>query len=306
MPNLLVVDDEPENLEVLRATLSDPSYRLFEAQDGEQAWAILNESGTRFDCMVLDRMMPRLDGMGLARRIKQAPQFINLPIVMQTAAAEPEQVAEGLALGMFCYLTKPCDPATLRAAIRAALTQNANWQALSDELAQQRQFSKLLKSAQFELKWHHQARSLAAGVGAMAANSGGVSLGLNELLNNAIEHGNLELTYKDKSRLLVMDGWHAEVDKRQQSAEYSARSVRVDLKCQGRQVICLIQDEGKGFNWRSYMNVDPNRAYDLHGRGIALSRQLAFVNMEYLGNGNQVRVEFELAAMEFDLLELAA
>lgn len=295
MPNLLIVDDEPDNLAVLRATLSDPSYRLFEALDGEQAWGILTESGTHFNCMVLDRMMPRLDGMGLARRMKQSEQFANLPIVMQTAAAEPEQVAEGLALGVFCYLTKPCDPTILRAALRAALAQSDNWRALGDELTQQKSFSSMLTRADFELRNFEQVRSLSAGIGAMAASPDAVSLGLHELLNNAIEHGNLELTYQDKSYFLVTDGWHAEVQRRLRLPEYSGRRVRVQIEREGRVASLTIEDDGKGFDWHRYIEIDPDRAYDLHGRGIALARQVAFRTIEYLGCGNRVRVEFDTA-----------
>lgn len=298
MHHLLLVDDEPDNLEVLRATLTEPAYRLFEALDGEHAWEILNSTDTPFDCMVLDRMMPRLDGLSLARRMKGSARFAQLPIVMQTAAAEPEQVAEGLSLGVFCYLTKPCDPTILRAAIRAALAQSENWQALSVELSQQKTFTRMLTHADFEFKRHYQARSLAAGIGAMARDSDAVSLGMNELLSNAIEHGNLELTYQDKSTLLVTDGWQEEVQRRQEHDDYADRRVRVELRRHAQRATVRIQDEGAGFDWQSYIEVDPDRAYDLHGRGIALARQIAFQQMEYKGCGNVVQVEFEVGSAD--------
>jgi len=58
----------------------------------------------------------------------------------------------------------------------------------------------------------------------------------------------------------------------------------------------LITDQGDGFDWQPYLDIDPARAFASHGRGIALSRKLSFTSLEYLGSGNQVRGRFGVLA----------
>lgn len=94
---LLVVDDEPFNLEIIAEHLDGDHYEIVTAADGEEAWGILREAeGDDFDALILDRMMPRLDGLELLKRVKQEARFRHLPVIMQTAAAAKEQVLEGM------------------------------------------------------------------------------------------------------------------------------------------------------------------------------------------------------------------
>ena len=97
--HILVVDDEPFNREIILEILDDPGYRLSVAEDGDEAWTRLSQAGETFDLVLLDRMMPGIDGLEILRRMKAAPALRDLPVIMQTAAASPEQVREGIAAG---------------------------------------------------------------------------------------------------------------------------------------------------------------------------------------------------------------
>ena len=111
-----------------------------------------------------------------------------------------------------------------------------------------------------------------------------------EILVNAVEHGNLGLTYADKSALLKSDGWHAEVARRLTLPEYRGKLVRADLRLMTDGIVLTIADEGAGFDWTSFLEIQPERAFDLHGRGIAMSRLMSFDRVDYRGCGNEVEL----------------
>ena len=109
--SILIADDEPHVVELVRATLEDDRISVREAFDGEGALAIAQS--LRPDVILLDVHMPRLDGLEVCRRLRQDPAFAGTTIVMLTAAAQREDIARGLAAGANQYLTKPFSPVAL-------------------------------------------------------------------------------------------------------------------------------------------------------------------------------------------------
>lgn len=119
-PNrILVVDDHPDNVELLRARLSAQGYEVQAANDGEQALAAVAADPP--DLILLDVMMPRMDGMEVARRIKSNSELPFIPIIMQTALDSTERRVEGLDAGADDYITKPINFAELEARVRSML-----------------------------------------------------------------------------------------------------------------------------------------------------------------------------------------
>jgi len=116
------------------------------------------------------------------------------------------------------------------------------------------------------------------------------AMGLSELLVNAIEHGNLGISFEEKTRLKEQDRWHEEVERRLELPQYRERCVTVALERRADEWEFVIEDEGAGFEWQKYLELAPERAFAPNGRGIALARQLAFSRMDYESNGSRVRV----------------
>jgi anti-sigma regulatory factor (Ser/Thr protein kinase) len=114
--------------------------------------------------------------------------------------------------------------------------------------------------------------------------------GLSELLINAVEHGNLKIRYEDKSRLVATDTWKEEVSKRLLAPEYKNKKVLVNFKREDNINRILIEDEGDGFEWDNYLKLDPQRAFDSHGRGIAMAKMMSVDEINYLGCGNKVEL----------------
>lgn len=119
MPTILVVEDEPEIAALLRSYLERDGHRVVAAADGEAA---LREVETATpDLVVLDLMLPRLDGWEVSRRIRS---LMPVPIIMLTARDREEDKIRGLELGADDYVTKPFSPREVLARVRAVLRRN--------------------------------------------------------------------------------------------------------------------------------------------------------------------------------------
>jgi anti-sigma regulatory factor (Ser/Thr protein kinase) len=149
----------------------------------------------------------------------------------------------------------------------------------------------------FELRTLDEARHLAASLAPQFPDPVTAALGLAELMVNAVEHGNLRISTSEKSDLLRQGVWEEEVQRRLLLPENAAKRVRVELRREGSELVLLIRDDGPGFDWEQYCNLDPVRADEPNGRGIALVRQLAFPNLEYLSAGNIARVVVPMKPM---------
>lgn len=291
---VLVVDDEEFNLEIIGEYLEDFSYRLVTAGDGAEAWALLEAEPERFDAILLDRMMPNMDGMEVLTRIKAHPLLQSVPVIMQTAAAAKQDVVEGLQAGAYYYLTKPFDEQVLQSIVKTALDDHRRYRSLREQIRSGSQVLGLMGTAHFRLQTINEARNLAGFLANACPSPEKVVTGLSELLLNAVEHGNLGITYEQKSALNREGRWLEEIEHRLSLPENRQKYVEVNFNNDGRLVRIHIADQGEGFDWDNYMEIDPQRAYDSHGRGIAMARMLSFDNMEYLGSGNQVEVSIAI------------
>jgi two-component system cell cycle response regulator len=116
---ILVVDDHEDNIEVLRVRLESWGYGTDAAFNGADALAYVEQNPP--DLILLDVMMPEIDGMEVARRIKANKSLPFIPIIMQTALDSTENKVEGLEAGADDYITKPIDFAELKARLRSML-----------------------------------------------------------------------------------------------------------------------------------------------------------------------------------------
>ena len=121
MPNerILVVDDEEDILELVRYNLVKEGYQVSGTLTGEDA--LQKARSKAFDLIVLDLMLPGIDGLEVTKKLKGNQKTANTPIVMLTAKGEEADIVTGLELGADDYITKPFSPRVLVARVRAAL-----------------------------------------------------------------------------------------------------------------------------------------------------------------------------------------
>lgn len=287
---ILIVDDEPFNLEIIGEYFEGSGYDLSFFAAGEAAWEALEAQEEGFDLAILDRMMPGLDGISLLKKIKADSRFASLPVIMQTAASSPEQLREGLQAGAYYYLTKPYERDSLLSIVRASLEDAATKADLRQRLQDHEDALQLLCEGRFELRTVEEASQLASFLARATPRPDRAVLGLSELLVNSVEHGNLGITYAEKRELKRLDQWQEEVERRSGLTEHADKRVYVELSRQNKRLMIRISDQGLGFDWQKYLEFDPDRAFDPNGRGIAMARLSSFDTLDYHGNGNTVVV----------------
>jgi adenylate cyclase len=118
-PRILVVDDTPANVDILQARLRAHGYDIVTATDGEEAIAAVR--ATAPDLVLLDVMMPKMDGFEVCRRLRADPSLPFVPIILVTAKSDPKDIVAGLEAGGDEYLTKPVDQPALVARVKSML-----------------------------------------------------------------------------------------------------------------------------------------------------------------------------------------
>ena len=115
---ILVVDDESRMRKLLKDFLSAKGYKILEAEDGEKAIEVFEENRNKIKLILLDVMMPKLDGWSVLRKIRQES---NLPVIMLTARGEEQDELFGFELGVDEYISKPFSPKILVARVEAII-----------------------------------------------------------------------------------------------------------------------------------------------------------------------------------------
>jgi len=139
-PKILVVDDVPENVRLLEAVLVPRGYEVVTAHDGDAALDLVEAEEP--DLILLDVMMPGLDGWRVAEMLLEDPDTRDIPIVFLTARADLRDRARGIDLGGLDYITKPFNPVELAALVRGvlgAVERGERERLRSDKVAQLRE-----------------------------------------------------------------------------------------------------------------------------------------------------------------------
>ncbi len=285
---ILAVDDKQTNLLMLETMLQAEEYQVVTANDGVEAWERLQQEGARFQAVLLDRIMPNMDGLQVLEKMKGDPNLKNIPVIMQTSADATHEVLEGIQAGAYYYLTKPYQRKVLLGIVSAALKDYRSHQSLQAEVRNNARTWNFLESGIFRFRTLAEAKELAPLLANGCPEPERVVFGLGELLVNAVEHGNLQISYEEKSRLDDEGQLDEEIERRLVMPEYASKFVEVTFVRREGSIEITVTDHGEGFDWQSYLSLDENRAFDSHGRGIAMAKILSFDALQYRGNGNQV------------------
>jgi two-component system phosphate regulon response regulator PhoB len=116
---ILIIEDDPDIQELLSFAMSGEGWKLLQAKTGEEGLAFLKKGPV--NCVLLDIMLPGMDGLKVLKKIKEIEQCRNVPVIMTTAKGEDADIITGLELGADDYVVKPYSPRVLIARIRAGL-----------------------------------------------------------------------------------------------------------------------------------------------------------------------------------------
>ena len=284
---ILAVDDEELNLELIEQFLKEEGYETIPASNGLEGLRRLQENKDVVS-ILLDRTMPQMNGMEFIKKIKECNEFENIPIIMQTAVADNNSVVEGINAGVYYYLTKPYRKNVLISIVNAAINDFRYKRDIVEEMNKSKKVLGLLHNTCFELHTMDEAQNLAFFLSGSFPDPDRVVFGLSEIMLNAVEHGNLGISYNEKKELLRNGNFLEEIARREAMPENKMKKVRVFFEKNENEITVTVKDEGKGFDWTEFIEMNPARATDPNGRGIVKARIFSFDNMEYKGNGNEV------------------
>ena len=142
-PRVLVVDDNPANLEILETRLARQGYEVITARDGEEA--LIAAGAQTPDLILLDVMMPGKDGIQVCRELKADPSLPFMPVILVTAKADPDDIVAGLDAGGDEYITKPVDHAALVARVRSILRIKALHDTVQEQAGQLEDWTRTLE-----------------------------------------------------------------------------------------------------------------------------------------------------------------
>jgi CheY-like chemotaxis protein len=291
---VLIVDDEQALRSVLGKMLINEGCRVLTAADGTEAQALLQAHPEPISVVILDWIMPQMTGIELLRWMKLQPRIEHIPVIMLTALDDPERIKEGIDAGAFYYLIKPFQRPLLQSILRAAVSDYHSTRQLLERLRQCARPLAFMEEGTFRFRTLAEADQLAVMI-ASATPEPEHAMVIAELLLNAVEHGNLGITYEDKGRLVADNTWNEEIDRRLALPENEKKYATVRMKKEGANLRVEIEDEGPGFDFQSFMQIDEARLFDNHGRGIAIARSALDVEFVQPGNKVIVTIPMEMA-----------
>ncbi len=287
MHTVVIVDSEPSEISLLTRILDDEAYRFESATTGVGAKQLLHTLGTETTAIIVDWALPDLDGMELLGWVQCQPFATDLEVIVHSEAFEPEHVKQAIDAGAYYFLTKPFEEPQLEAIVRAAVESIERKRELERLARETRDAVRLLDVGVFRIRTMDEAELLAIHL-ASACGHADLSLAMRELLVNAVEHGNLAITYDEKGHLLQDGSLEEEYRRRLSLPEYRDRRVEVRLKREARAISISIHDEGNGFDFEKYQTIDKRRLFDLHGRGVLVAS--ATLDLEFVPPGNLVKI----------------
>jgi hypothetical protein len=215
----------------------------------------------------------------------------GLPVVVRVDAGHVELTEQLLAAGAVHVLDARSPDDVLWAALACAARMSDRWSSRGAS----RRARVFVREAALECRTPDEAYDMASVLSGLFSLSAQAMSGLVELLMNAIEHGNLEISHDEKTELMRTGALYDEIARRLAAPCYRDRKVTVTvIRSRDGSGVIEIADDGSGFDWRGHLAALA-RDYTGRGRGIALARDLGFPDLEFRDPGNRVLVKIPAA-----------
>ncbi|MBB6480026.1 response regulator [Spirochaeta isovalerica] len=294
---ILIIDDDPTLITILSDFLEMEGYQPIPANEGETGLKLLEENQD-VSAIILDWVLPSITGIQLLKKIKQKEAYLDIPVIMQTGKKDKESVIEGIEAGAFYYMTKPYSLKVLITILKKAIFDYENLRLVKESLQVNKcSITDFLKKGEIELKAPGEALRVASFF-TQYTDYDKASIGLSELLLNAIEHGNLGIGYDMKEELIMDDRFDEEIRNRLNAPENIDKTVKVIFEKTSDSIKISISDRGSGFDYNNFLRLDPDTIFNVHGRGVAMAKLIFENRLEFSGNGNTVEIILPLREQE--------
>jgi CheY-like chemotaxis protein len=282
--SVIVVDDQEPVRRMVARLLEGEGFRALEARDGREAVALFRAESPL--AVVSDVMMPGMDGLAMLKEIKRIDR--GAAVILMTGLGTAEVLLEALRGGATNFFKKPFDVQDLVQEIRsvAEFRREAARSALFSPFLEEetKRFRIPSGSPRYLSVINQIAMQLPALLPAEEALN--IKVGIEEMIQNGIEHGNLGITFAEKAAALK-DGTFAQLVAQRLREGGAARVVTVESRLARERFEVGIGDEGNGFDWRGLPAVDAENLLSFSGRGIFLTK-IYFDEVRYNERGNHV------------------
>ncbi len=291
---LLVIDNNHEAVNFLREMLDNTPYNIVSTNDGEEGFNILLQDPERFAAIILGQNIQGINGVRLVHKINSSSSMKTIPVIMEASTGTLEEMEICIRAGARYYIPKPIDKAAIPRIIATAIRDQSRYREAEQAIWNYKAINTLVH-ATFKVQSLHDVQPVASLIANECPNPRLAAVGISEILINAIEHGNLGITYAEKTALHEKEDWLNEIERRLNLPENKNKHVTVVFSKTDGHINIRITDRGDGFDWREFQTLDSARVFDNHGRGIIMARNLAFEDMIYHGKGNDVECIIPLA-----------
>ncbi|MBF0196302.1 MAG: ATP-binding protein [Planctomycetes bacterium] len=261
----------------------------------EEAFEALSKYDPRFHTIVMNLELTDMEGLSFIKRIKSHHHWFHLPIIVNTKNADRKQVLECFDAGAYHYIEHPFDDEVFKSILNRSLSDYTRY-IYHLEKAQNVNISKLIRSGSFEYKSFKEGYVLSDWLAAICRGKSrdDIVVGFIELLINAVEHGNLQIGYDEKSRLMKEGNYINHIVSRLDEPEFKDKRAKVNFDVSDDKLTATITDEGNGFDYEQYLKLDKKRLFHSHGKGIFMAKSLYFDSIQYNEIGNEVTITVNL------------
>ncbi len=287
---ILVVEDDEATREVMMMGLRGLGHETAVASDGRAGLQLFN--AFKPDIIFADIQMPVMNGLEMLEKLRKIDN--EALVIINTTLDSPEYTLQALRLKANDYLIKPV-------LIRDIVAILEKYSDVLQHRTMDREVLGMISRRELCMEIGNDLtllgkivdRLLLETEAAVKPNDRlGIRLGLMEILINAIEHGNLAISYEEKSHAIESgpDGLERLVEMRMHTSPYCERRVKIEFSLTRERCEWRVTDQGSGFDFENLPDPnDPENLVKCHGRGIMLAR-LQFDECSFLGNGNQVHM----------------
>ncbi len=286
---VLVVEDHLPTREFLQILFKQEGYDVDIVTNGKEGFEAYKQY--KPDLILSDIRMQHVDGLTLLRKIRAEKSDVFF--IMTTAYGSEELAVDAFRNGANDYLIKPFDNNELLRRVRKYANIVNNRQAAHEVVGNE--VYKFIRT-QFTTDYNYVPMIVGKLVAQINANidnddKSKIEMGLNELITNSIEHGNLEITSDEKIKAYKFNRFKELCEERMKNKNFANRKVIVDYHQKKDVLVWKITDQGNGFNWEKVLDpTDGSRLLEPTGRGIFFSKYY-FDTIQYIGKGNIVRVK---------------
>ncbi len=282
---VLIVDDEEILRNILSRFLKQANFEPIEAKDGKEAIELFKISNPAL--IISDIMMPKMDGLTLLNEIKKLDN--NAMVILMTGYGNEDILLEALRGGALNFFKKPFNFHELIKFVEHALKhkKEPQFDALySEHLVEE------IKSFSFpteETNILPIVNQITLHLKKIVPESEilNIKIGIEEILTNAIEHGNLGITFDEKQKAIEEGKWGEFIESRLNINNNRKKLIKINSKLTQEKFEIVVTDEGEGFDWQSLPEVTADNLLRYNGRGIFLTK-IYFDEVIFNEKGNEV------------------